>query len=276
MKHLCVIGDPIAHSLSPTIQNALLLSLHLPYFYEAVEVKSHETAAFLTRAKGGDWAGFNATMPHKTALVPLLDELTADAARCGAVNAVRLRDGRAVGDNTDGRGFLQSLPDSPAGKNICLLGAGGAARALAVALTEAGARVTVCCRTPAKGEALAALCPGLRATDFSAKALSVAAGETDLLVNATPLGMTAPFPTLTFLSALRPGVPVCDLIYQPAETALLAAARRGGHPTQNGSDLLLHQAILSLSFFLDCPIDPAAALPVAQAALAQAMEEGGR
>ena len=159
MKKLCVIGDPIAHSLSPRIQNAMIAALGLPYEYGRQLVRPGETAAWLDRARAEGWAGFNATMPHKTALVPLMDELDEDARRCGAVNTVCLRDGKALGFNTDGAGFLRALSElgvDPQGLNAVILGAGGAAGSVALALGRAGAGVTVCNRTVDKAAALCA------------------------------------------------------------------------------------------------------------------------
>ena len=108
-KKLCVIGDPVEHSLSPVIHNAVLKQTGLPYVYGRVRVRGGETAAFLRRAAEEGYAGFNATMPHKTDLVELVDELDADAQLYRAVNTVVLRDGKIRGCNTDGRGFLQML-----------------------------------------------------------------------------------------------------------------------------------------------------------------------
>ena len=153
MKKLCVIGDPIAHSKSPLIQNAMLGALGLAgeYRYEAQRVPGDETAQWLARARAEGCAGFNATMPHKEHLVPLMDQLSDDARMYGAVNTVCLRDGRAVGHNTDGEGFLRALKEAgmdPAGKRVLMLGAGGAARAVAPKLLQGGAEaVFVCNRT---------------------------------------------------------------------------------------------------------------------------------
>ena len=114
-KKLCVIGDPVEHSLSPVIHNTILRRAGLPYEYGRVQVKAGDTEAFLRRAIREGYAGFNATMPHKTALVELADELDADAKLYRAVNTVVLREGKIRGCNTDGRGFLQMLTDSGAG-----------------------------------------------------------------------------------------------------------------------------------------------------------------
>ena len=266
-RKLCVIGDPVEHSKSPLLQNAMIEALGLPYTYGAVRVARGETAAWLRRAKEEGYAGFNATMPHKVDLIPLMDELGEDARRFGAVNTVCLRpDGSAVGHNTDGRGFLRALLDlgvEPKGKTVCLLGAGGAAKAVALKLAEEGARqILVCNRTAEKAAALCASEPSVMAPrGFSRLELTEAAEESDLVVNCTSLGMTGTagrFEDLSFLSALREGGAVFDLIYSPAETALLREARRLGHRAANGLGMLLYQAVYALEHFTGEHIDDAA------------------
>lgn len=266
-RKLCVIGDPVEHSKSPLLQNAMIGALGLPYTYSAVRVARGETAAWLRRAKEEGYAGFNATMPHKVDLIPLMDELGEDARRFGAVNTVCLRpDGSAVGHNTDGRGFLRALLDlgvEPEGKTVCLLGAGGAAKAVALKLAEEGAKqILVCNRTAEKAAALCASEPSVMAPrGFSPAELMDAAGESDLVVNCTSLGMTGTegrFEDLSFLSALREGGAVFDLIYSPAETELLREARRLGHRAANGLGMLLYQAVYALEHFTGEHIDDAA------------------
>ena len=267
-RKLCVIGDPVEHSKSPLLQNAMIEALGLPYTYGAVLVKRGETAAWLQRAKEEGYAGFNATMPHKVDLIPLMDELGEDAKAFGAVNTVCIRpDGTAVGHNTDGRGFLRALEDlgvEPRGARVCLLGAGGAAKAVALKLARAGAeRVTVCNRTRSKAEALRELDPTgtLVSAGFDAQSLKREAGRCDLLVNCTSLGMAGTagqFDDLSFLEALPREAAVFDLIYSPPETALLARARETGHRTANGLGMLLYQAVFALEHFTGTEIDAAA------------------
>lgn len=263
MKKLCVIGDPVVHSKSPLIHTAMLKELGLDYVYLHQQVKRGETESWVERARAEGYAGFNATMPHKEALVPLMDELDEDAGMYGSVNTVCMRDGKLYGHNTDGRGFLAALADegiSVAGKNILLLGAGGAAKAVALKLAQQGAgRVTVCNRTVSKSEELCKQNPAvLVAADFSAGTLTRLAEESELLVNCSSLGMEGTggrFEDLSFLEALPSRAAVCDLIYFPAETELLRAARRLGHQTVNGLGMLLWQAIFALEHFTDTRID---------------------
>lgn len=275
-KKLCVIGDPVLHSKSPLIQNTMIKALGLDYLYLCQRVPRGQAEQWLRCAAFAGYVGFNATMPHKQALVPLMDELDEDARRCGAVNTVCIRDGKYYGYNTDGAGFVRALAGeglSPAGKRVVLLGAGGAAKAVALRLAREGAaQVTICNRTYERAAALCALDGAgvLRPADFDELTLYREARRCDLLVNCTSLGMDGArgrFEDLSFLDALRPEAMVCDLIYSPAETELLARARQRGHRTMNGLGMLLHQAILALEWFTDTEIDPAAMVPLVRAAL---------
>ncbi len=278
-KKLCVIGDPVEHSLSPVIHNTILRHAGLPYEYGRVQVKAGDTEAFLRRAVREGYAGFNATMPHKTALVELADELDADAELYRAVNTVVLREGEIRGCNTDGRGFLQMLAESgisPQGRTVLVLGAGGAARAIVLKLAQSGAaRIFVCNRTLSRAEALAEEFPAqITACPFDQQTLSDCALFSDLLINTTPMGMTAvadQFDSLAFLEQLPGGVPVCDIIYSPPETPLLCRAKELGHPTMNGLGMLIYQAIFALEEFTGTEIDAAAVMPSVKAALREAM-----
>ena len=263
-KKLCVIGDPVGHSKSPLLQNTMLRELGLDYIYLCQPVPRGKCRQWLDCAKFAGYAGFNATMPHKEELVPLMDELDADAALIGAVNTVCIRDGKAYGYNTDGEGFLRSLADegiNPAGKQVLVLGAGGAAKAVCLKLAQAGAHVVVCNRTLDKAQAICAHDPAhLRPAGFDSSTLYKEAQSCDLLVNCTSLGMEGTkgqFESFSFLDGLSSGVPVVDLIYAPAQTELLHQAARRGHKTVNGYGLLVNQAVLALEHFTDTEIDAA-------------------
>lgn len=278
MKRLCVIGDPIEHSKSPLIQNTMIRAAGLDYVYEARRVAGSDTAQWLAQAKRDGYAGFNATMPHKQTLVKLMDELSDDAARIGAVNTVCIREGRVYGFNTDGEGVLRALLEAdmdPAGKTVLVLGAGGAAKAVVYSLLKAGAnKVAVANRTE---ERAAALCgqvgsDKLVACGFSRETLCRHAAQSDLVVNCTSLGMTGTagqFEDLSFLSELKAGAGVFDLIYSPARTQLLTEAERLGHPVANGLGMLIWQAVFALEHFtqteLDGPAMAAAARQVLEA-----------
>ena len=274
---LQVIGDPVLHSKSPAIQGAMLAALGLEIPYTAHVVRRGELPQYLAWARDNGVTGFNATMPHKEDLLPLLDEIDPLAQSIGAVNTVCLREGRWVGFNTDGGGAVAALRDGlgldPAGLTVTLLGAGGAAKAVALALSAAGAeRVWVCNRTMERGEALCRQDPHLRAMpmDFSPATLANLCRESRLLVNCTNLGMAdcpRQFANFDFLDALPQGAGVFDLIYHPAETELLAQARRRGLGTLNGLPMLVNQAVLALEHFLDRPLDRKAMGSAAAAAI---------
>ena len=256
---LQVIGDPVLHSLSPRIHGVMLRELGLDIEYTAHVVKKGGLPEYFRWAKENGVIGFNATMPHKEDLLPLLDELDGDAARCGAVNTVCLKDGRTVGHNTDGEGALAALREAgmwPA-ENIVVLGAGGAAKAVALKLASSGAKqVWVCNRTAAKAEAICTL-PNMTPAAFDRETLSALCAQADVLVNATNLGMDGQpqFESLDFISALPNRAGVFDVIYHPAQTELLKRAAERGLNTCNGLPMLIHQAIFALEHFLDRSLD---------------------
>ncbi len=265
MKQLFVIGDPVAHSLSPLLHQTMLDQTGAAYRYDVRTVRPEELPAFVRWAKDGGCAGFNVTMPHKEAILPLLDEVDTTAASCGAVNTVCIREGRAIGHNTDGTGFLDSLAGQgfyPQGRTVLLLGAGGAAKAVGHALATAGAgRVIVCARRLERAAALAAQLPGCgEGIVLAQDAIQQAAAACDLLVNATPLGMAGSpaFARLDFLQAMPPHAVVYDLVYHPRRTALLEAAARQGLRTVGGIDLLIRQAVRAFTFFTGETPDTAA------------------
>lgn len=265
MKQLFVIGDPVAHSLSPLLHQAMIDQTGAAYRYDVRTVRPEELPAFVRWAKDGGCAGFNVTMPHKEAILPLLDEVDTTAASCGAVNTVCIREGRAIGHNTDGTGFLDSLAGQgfyPQGRTVLLLGAGGAAKAVGHALATAGAgRIIVCARRLERAAALAAQLPGCgEGIVLAQDAIRQAAAACDLLVNATPLGMAGSpaFARLDFLQAMPPHAVVYDLVYHPRRTALLEAAARQGLRTVGGIDLLIRQAVRAFTFFTGETPDTAA------------------
>lgn len=278
---LCVIGDPVGHSKSPLIQNTMLRALGLDYIYLCQHVPRGKTAEWLRCASFCGYAGFNATMPHKEALVSLMDHLDEDAAMYGAVNTVAIREGSYYGYNTDGRGFLASLHQADIeteGKRVLLLGAGGAAKAVAPKLVQAGKaqQVFVANRTREKAAALCAQDEEGRLTPagFDRETLCSLAEQADLVVNCTNLGMdgtNSQFEDLSFLDNLRPEAAVCDVIYSPDETLLLQKARLSGHRTLNGLGMLVWQAIFALEHFTGEKIDGNAMLPLVRQALKNAL-----
>ena len=272
---LQVIGDPVLHSKSPVLHGAMLSALGLEAAYDARVVRRGELPDYLRWARDHGVAGFNATMPHKEDLLPLLDGIDPAARLTGAVNTVCLREGAWVGFNPDGAGALSALGEvlgfDPAGSTVTLLGAGGAAKAVALALAQAGAeRVQVCNRTLERAGELCARHPRLTPAPFDPDTLERLCRGADLLVNCTSLGMEGcprQFEGFSFLDALPPHGAVFDLIYHPAETELLTQARRRGLRTMNGLPMLVWQAVLALEHFLNRPLDRGAMAAAASAAL---------
>jgi shikimate dehydrogenase len=244
-----VVGHPIAHSRSPLIHGHWLAELGIAGRYERVDVAPDAFPAFLRGLAERGYVGGNVTLPHKEAAFRAADRATEAAARLGAANTVWLGPGgEIVGHNTDGAGFLASL-DAALGPTwdaevatALVLGAGGAARAVAAALVERGlARVLVSNRTETRARDLIALAPDrMSVLPWADRALAL--GEVDLLVNATQLGMTGQGALDLPLDALGSRAMVSDLVYVPLETALLADARRRGLRVADGLGMLLHQA----------------------------------
>ena len=236
MLKLCVIGDPVAHSLSPMLHRDMLQKAGIDGTYEAVTVKPEELTDFVARAKAGAYDSFNVTMPHKESIIPLLDELALSARTMGAVNTVVIRQGRAIGYNTDGDGLVRSLPKLP--KKAVVLGNGGAAKAVSRALGQNGVEVAVCARHPIQGEL-----PWHKSKE--------AVRDCELLVNATCLGMTGKeqFTDFDFLYHLPENAVVYDLVYEPQDTELLRQAKELCHPIIGGFTLLKSQAELAFTIF---------------------------
>lgn len=245
-----VIGWPVAHSLSPPMHNGEFARLGLDWVYVAWPVRPEELKEAVRGLRALGAAGFNATIPHKQALLPLMDELTDDARLIGAVNTVDLRDGRAVGHNTDAAGWAADAARDMrlAGAAVFVIGAGGAARAVAAGACNAGAaRVVVGARRREAAEAIVtALAARFPRVEAAAAALDdpacgAAFRECGLVVNATPVGMDIQ-PGLPIPEGwLRAGQSVYDTVYIPAETPLMHAARRAGCRARNGAGMLARQ-----------------------------------
>jgi shikimate dehydrogenase len=243
-----VIGHPIAHSRSPLIHGAWLAEHGLDGAYDRIDVAPAGLAAFVARIRAGEFAGGNVTVPHKEAVLPLLDETSEAARAMGAANTLWLEDGRLCGDNTDAAGFLGHLDASAPGwdarvRTALLLGAGGAARAIAHGLKGRGvARIVLANRNRTRAQELAAsLGAPLEAAEWSARHGLVPAA--DLIVNTTSLGMKGQPPLDLDLSGLKPGAIVDDIVYVPLKTALLVEAERRGATIVDGLGMLLHQAV---------------------------------
>jgi len=258
-----VIGDPVWHSLSPALHNAAFLELGLDWAYVAFPVPAGRGQAAVAAMVDIGIRGLSVTMPHKAGAAKACHRLSPVADRLGVANTVTNVGGELVGDSTDGPGFIDSLADlgwSPAGKCCLVLGAGGSARAVVLALGAAGAkRVGIVARRREQALEVAAL-----AGEAGMVATVDAADEAELVVNATPVGMDgalvdgdSELPFGLEPSRLGPGQLVADLIYAPATTQLLASARARGAGTCNGLGMLVHQAARQLTIWTgrDAPLE---------------------
>lgn len=241
-----VIGSPVGHSRSPAIHNAAFRALDLDWTYLAFDVAPGDAGRAIAAMRTLGLGGLSVTMPHKDAVVGLVDELSEDARLLGAVNCVTPRDGRLVGDNTDGAGFVASLTDAGVtvdGRSCVVVGAGGAARAVVLALRRAGAgSVTIVNRTAARAEQAAALAGSVGRVGSVGDV-----AHADLVVNATSVGMAGSTATPFDVGLLRVDDPpvVADLVYEPLVTPLLAAAAEAGAVTVDGLGMLVHQAAVA-------------------------------
>lgn len=265
MLKLAVIGDPIHHSLSPVVHGAALEALGIPYTYQKIQVKKGELKEFLSYAKEQGITGFNLTMPHKVDILPYLDEIEETAAQIGAVNTVKIQDGRLLGFNTDGGGYMEALRNAGydlQGKRILILGAGGVVRTLALQAAKNGAQeIRILNRTVEKAEEICRLVQETTsavAESWTDEILFQRCADCDIFIQATPLGMHGverDFEDLGFLSALPKTALVSDLIYNPPSTKLLTHAKQEGLATLNGLGMLIYQALLADRIYTDMNFD---------------------
>lgn len=248
-----VIGHPIAHSKSPIIHGFWLEKLGIEAEYRKTEVLPGGLGAyFLSRRADPDWLGCNVTIPHKIAVMDYVEDPGDVRGRIGAMNTIACETGGPlIGTNTDAGGFLQPLAKMKwKGSHALIVGAGGAARAIAYALAMLGVpKVTVMARDAEKGRALLAGA-GLGGDVIGFTDPLPAA---DLLVNSSPLGMTGQPPLDLDLSPLPENATVYDIVYAPLETPLLAAAKARGLAVIDGLEMLIGQAELAFDIFFDAP-----------------------
>ena len=239
-----IAGWPVTYSRSPRLHGFWLQRHGIDGAYIPLAIRPGEFATAVRGLLAAGFAGANVTIPHKIAAFEVCDTIDETAQRAGAVNTLVFGDGKIAGSNTDGYGFVANLHAhgvQPAAGPVLLLGAGGSARAVAAALLDAGAPVTVANRTLARAEALASDLPGLRIAEWDARVAVLA--DHALVVNATPLGMVGHAPLDLDLSRAPASLVVADNVYVPLETPLLAAARAQGLRCVEGLGMLLHQAV---------------------------------
>ncbi len=250
-KVFAVIGSPVEHSLSPQMHNASFFALGLNCIYVAHHVEAHELGDAIAGFKALKYGGVNVTLPHKQVVLGYLDELSGEARAIGAVNTLEFRDGRVVGHNTDGIGALNALREAGVevdGKRVLILGAGGAARAIAITLAMRCevAGITLLGRTKEKLEALARDVEraGAKVTIclLGSAELRSTVEEHDIVIHATPVGMH-PRTEETLLTAehLASKPVVMDIVYTPRETRLLREAKKAGCRAIDGVGMLVHQ-----------------------------------
>ena len=260
---VAVFGQPVAENPTQVMVEAAFRHHGLDWRYLTIEVAPADLGAAVAGARAMGFRGFNCTIPHKVAVIPLLDELGESAALMGAVNCVVRRGEKLVGENTDGKGFLESLRPirDPAGARVLLLGAGGAARAVSVELALAGARsITVVNRSPARGQALVDLLRGkvrervggaLEASFVPWTGDARAPEGTDVVVNTTSIGL---FPDLDArvpldLSSVGRGAVVADVIPNPPRTRLVREAEARGCRVIDGLGMLVGQGRLGIRYW---------------------------
>jgi len=252
-KVLALIGDPVGHSLSPAMHNASFAADGLDFVYVALNVKAEDLPAAVRGAAALGLRGFNVTMPHKRAMVPLMDELDEGAAISGAVNTVVIRGHKLCGHNTDGPGLVEACGEADVvleGRRVLLLGAGGAAASVAAALCDAGVRgLRIVNRNPEHAETLAGK---LREAGKGAKIEAHPTGALDgtvrapIIVNATPLGMKDNDPLPIPAEYLDGDTALVDAVYRPgAETEIVRRARERGSTVVTGRRMLLYQGVLA-------------------------------
>jgi shikimate dehydrogenase len=256
MKKLyAVIGEPIAHSMSPQMHNDLFQYYNLDAHYQPLLVKKENLRDAVVGLKAIGVSGFNVTIPHKTDIIPFLDEVDPLALKIGAVNTVVNQDGKFIGYNTDGLGFmagLSSLVEDVSVQKVLMIGAGGAAKAIYYTLAKNGIQtLNICNRTVQKAIDLIYDCP----FKPNSKALSIEEAENqlqqyDIIIQTTNIGMSPLLNQLPLsLDGLKKRSIVCDIIYNPLETQLLKVAKEKEAVIQNGIEMFVHQGAIAFQYW---------------------------
>ena len=262
-----VFGDPVAHSLSPQMQNAALKHCKINMQYARFHIFPDELREALNRARDLQFIGLNLTLPHKVAAPELLDRMDDDSKQIGAVNVVKIDDGKAHGFNTDGRGFARAIREEFSvdlrDLRVMVLGAGGAARGIALECAKSNCeRLVIANGTFEKGERLAEKLrnffegpkvlgpvPRLQAIRWEEAAFQFQIANVDLIVNATPVGLNRGDPSPLSSRLLAPHLMVYDTVYSVEHTPLVAAAIEAGARGANGLSMLLHQGALAFEIW---------------------------
>jgi shikimate dehydrogenase len=264
-----VFGDPVEHSLSPQIQNAALKHSKIDMQYARFHILPAELREGLNRVRELEFVGLNLTLPHKIAAPELLDRTDDDAKQIGAVNVVKIDNGKLYGFNTDGRGFARAIREEFSvdlrDLRVMILGAGGAARAIAFECAKSHCeRLVIANGTFEKGERLAEKLrnffegpkvfgpvPRLQAIRWEESAFQFQIANVDLVVNATPVGLNRSDPSPLSARLLAPHLMVYDTIYSAERTPLISAAIEAGARAANGLSMLLHQGALAFEIWFE-------------------------
>lgn len=244
-----LFGWPVEHSMSPAMHNEAFRHLGLDLCYVAFPVRPEMLGEAVKAVRALDLQGVNVTVPHKEKVIPFLDKVDEEALFIGAVNTILNSGGVLKGYNTDGRGFMESLKEadiSAEGKNVLIIGAGGASRAISYYLSEKASRLYLFDIDNNKVKRLADDLSRIR-KNISFKDNLKDLNAVDIVVNATPLGLKESDPYPVDIALISPDMVVCDLIYK--QTPLLAAASQKGCKTLDGLGMLLHQGALAFEIW---------------------------
>jgi shikimate dehydrogenase len=259
---LCgVIGDPIEHTLSPIMHNAAFEALELDFVFLAFQVKAAEIGNAISGMRALNIHGLNVTMPHKDLVIKYLDQVDPTAKTIGSANTILNKDGRLFGFNTDGVGALNALEQNgvkPKGKKVLLLGAGGAAKAIAFTLSQETDELVILNRTTKQATDLAALLKEkfnkrIEAGTLSSSTVKNNLADTDVLINATSIGMEPNTDKTSIeLEWLKPNLAVMDIVYYPIETKLAKDAKTAGAKVVSGIEMLIYQGAASFEIWTAC------------------------
>ncbi len=252
-----IFGYPVEHTFSPGMHNAAFKKLSMDACYVPFAVHPDRLVDAAKSLIPLGLCGMNITVPHKEKIIPCLDGLSEEARLIGAVNTIEVRDGKLIGHNTDGRGFLRALKENahynPRGKRFLFIGSGGAARAVGFSLALAGAgKITFCDIDLQKGMALARDITertGVDAQSISPEAVHAHAADADCLINATPLGLHKGDPLPLSREYIGRHHLVCDLVYNPPQTPQLKAAKARKARTLPGIGMLLYQGVIAFEIW---------------------------
>ncbi len=255
-----LFGHPVEHSMSPLMHNRAFHHLQLPYYYAAFDVHPERVAEAVHAVRALGFRGVNVTIPHKIEVMSYLDELDEEARLIGAVNVINNENGRLIGYNTDGAGYVESLTRetglSLSEQHAVIVGAGGAARAIAVSLARKGVQsMTIVNRTTPKAEELAGLIsPFIHATAAPMERMAEVLQDGTLLINTTSVGMTPHEDQSPVVREwLHERLVVSDLVYNPQETRLLREAKQQGCIIHSGVGMLVHQGALAFEMWTGVP-----------------------